>query len=137
MSEAGMFDALARVLSEARTELGVQQDEMAKRAGISQSMLSAYEKGKKVPRLETLGKLLDALGLDVEELGRRLRGRRGPRPRYQAPEDSGYVPERTAVAIAELLEDLGAMTRLAIRRPAPAKKRAKRARRRTKDAGDR
>jgi transcriptional regulator with XRE-family HTH domain len=132
-----MFNGLARVLTEARTELGVTQGEIADRAQVSGAMLSAYERGKQAPKLETLGRILDALGLDAEEFGRRLRGERGPR-RARIAESSGYLPERTAIAVAELLEDLGGMTRMAIRRPAPAKtKRGGRGRRRKTDAGDR
>jgi transcriptional regulator with XRE-family HTH domain len=113
-----MFDGVGQVLMEARRELGVTQQEVAERAEISVAMVSAYERGKASPQLVSLGKVLAALGLDAEEFGRRLRVGRGPRA-FEPPEISGWVPGRTAVDASQLLEDMAALLRLSIRRPAP------------------
>lgn len=113
----GMFAHVGRVLVELREELGLTQKALAGRAGVSSATLSGYELGKHEPRLHTLGRVLDALGVDPEEFGRRLQSARGPRgaPR---PTESGWLPEGTAVAVSEVLEDLASLTRWAIRRPA-------------------
>lgn len=44
------------------------QGEVAKSAGITRAMLSAYETGKQLPALDTLGRLLVALGIDLVQL---------------------------------------------------------------------
>lgn len=56
MSDAG------RVLREARTAAGLTQAELAARAGITQSVVSAYEAGRREPALSTLARLVDATG---------------------------------------------------------------------------
>lgn len=125
MSEkAGMFDELGRILSELRQEAGLTQQELADRSGLSTAMISGYEQGKIEPRLITLGKLLNGLGVGLEELGRRLRGARGP-GRLDLRKPEGHLPATTAVEVSEILEHLGAMMRLAIRQPAPRKRKSK------------
>lgn len=123
MSEkAAMFDELGRILAELRKEAGLTQQELADRSGISAAMISGYEQGKNDPKLATLGKLLNGLGVGIEELGRRLREVRGPR-RLETQRAQGHLPATTAVKVSEILEHLGAMMRLAIRQPEPRKPR--------------
>lgn len=78
------------VLRDARTGARLSQTELARRAGVAQSVISAYESGKREPSLRTLQRLVAATGgtlvLGVEPgppagvgagpLGRRLRQRR-------------------------------------------------------------
>jgi predicted nucleotidyltransferase/DNA-binding XRE family transcriptional regulator len=80
------------LLSEARSRAGLSQSELARRAGVPQSVISEYEAGKRQPALPTLSKLIAATGheLAVElvrtdphvrglpdtSLGRRLRQHR-------------------------------------------------------------
>jgi transcriptional regulator with XRE-family HTH domain len=45
---------------------------IAKRAGIRNTMLSAYETGRQCPALPTLVKLLQALDCSAEEFGRHV-----------------------------------------------------------------
>lgn len=80
----------AALLREARTKARLSQPELARRAGVAQSVISAYESGKREPSLSTLMRLVAATGgrlvIDVEvprpvglpgsPLGRRLRQRR-------------------------------------------------------------
>ena len=63
----------ARALREARRRAGVSQAALARRAGTSQATISAYESGRKQPSVETLSRLLAALGcrLAVEAGGAR------------------------------------------------------------------
>ena len=79
------------LLRQARTGAGLSQVELARRAGVTQSVISAYESGRRQPSLPTLVKLVEATGSRIEmivqppsgklplggRLGRRLRSRRG------------------------------------------------------------
>jgi len=53
---------IAEVIERARVEAGLTQSELARRAGTSQSAISAYESGKKSPSTSTLERLLAAAG---------------------------------------------------------------------------
>lgn len=55
----------ARLLKEARTRAGLSQVELARRAGVTQSVISAYESGKRQPALPTLVDLVRASGMDL------------------------------------------------------------------------
>lgn len=87
-----MTPTAAALLRDARTRARLSQSELARRAGITQSVISAYEGGRRQPALPTLARLVEASGheLGVEvvpttdrppglpdtPLGRRLRRRR-------------------------------------------------------------
>lgn len=58
-SRAGALVELARIRS------GLTQVELARRAQTSQTAISAYELGAKVPSLETLERILGAAGFDL------------------------------------------------------------------------
>ena len=82
----------AIVLREARQRSHLSQTEVARRAGVAQSVISAYESGRREPSVPTLARLIEAtghelvldvvpaadrtLGLPDKPLGRRLRHRR-------------------------------------------------------------
>ncbi|MBA3430383.1 MAG: helix-turn-helix transcriptional regulator [Actinobacteria bacterium] len=53
------------LLKLARNDAGLSQHELARRAGTSQATLSAYERGRKSPSLETLARIVRAAGLDL------------------------------------------------------------------------
>lgn len=57
---------LIRELVELRNSLGITQDELAKRAGVSQSRISRIEAGEHDIQLSTLIKLAGALGCGVD-----------------------------------------------------------------------
>ena len=67
------FDRLDRALVLLRTRAGLKQMELAKRAGITPSMISEYESGKKSPHVDTLDKILEVLELDAHGLAAALR----------------------------------------------------------------
>jgi uncharacterized protein len=75
------------LLREARTEAGLTQRELARRAGVSQSVISAYEAERRQPSLPTLVRLVEATGGRLEtsvrrsdaDPPRRLGGRLGQR----------------------------------------------------------
>jgi transcriptional regulator with XRE-family HTH domain len=55
----------AVALRDARRRAGVSQSQLAQRAGTSQATVSAYESGRKRPSVETLVRLLAALGARI------------------------------------------------------------------------
>jgi transcriptional regulator with XRE-family HTH domain len=56
-----------------RVRSGLKQIEVAQRAGITPSMISEYESGKKRPHVDTLEKILVVLGADAHGLANALR----------------------------------------------------------------
>ncbi|GLK17375.1 hypothetical protein GCM10017602_18570 [Herbiconiux flava] len=61
----GMTPA-AELLRSARVTSGLTQRELGERAGVTQSVISAYESGRREPSLTTLSKLVGATGLRLE-----------------------------------------------------------------------
>ena len=59
---------IGEAIKDARIKAGVTQAELAERLGISPQAVSQYERGKKNPRLSTIQKFADALGIDVSDL---------------------------------------------------------------------
>jgi hypothetical protein len=53
------------LLREARQRASLSQAELAARAGVTQSVISAYESGHRQPSLPTLGTLIDAAGYEL------------------------------------------------------------------------
>jgi uncharacterized protein len=53
------------LLRRARRDAGISQAELAFRAGVAQSVISAYEAGQRQPSLPTLARLIDASGSDL------------------------------------------------------------------------
>lgn len=56
------MESSAALLREARERSGLSQSELARRSGVAQSVVSAYEAGKRQPALPTLWKLIAATG---------------------------------------------------------------------------
>jgi predicted nucleotidyltransferase/DNA-binding XRE family transcriptional regulator len=87
-----MARSSADVLRAARQWAHLSQTDLARRAGVAQSVISAYESGRREPSVRTLARLIEAtgheltldvvpasshaLGLPDSPLGRRLRQRR-------------------------------------------------------------
>ncbi|MFP7755558.1 helix-turn-helix domain-containing protein [Thermodesulfobacteriota bacterium B35] len=51
-----------------REHFGMTQAELARKAGMSQPALARIEKGAGTPRMSTLSRLADAMGIDVRQL---------------------------------------------------------------------
>jgi predicted nucleotidyltransferase/DNA-binding XRE family transcriptional regulator len=72
----------AALLRQARLRAGLSQVELASRAGVTQSVISAYEAGRREPALATLAALVDATGYELtvalRRQPRRLRRLSGP-----------------------------------------------------------
>ena len=54
------------VLRDARRRAGLSQVELARRAGVTQSVVSAYESGARQPSVPVLERLVAATGFDLE-----------------------------------------------------------------------
>jgi predicted nucleotidyltransferase/DNA-binding XRE family transcriptional regulator len=80
------------MLRRARKRAGLSQLELAARAGVTQSVISAYESGQRQPSIPSLARLIDSAGFDLVlslrpqpsrlrrlsgPVGRRVRNRRG------------------------------------------------------------
>jgi transcriptional regulator with XRE-family HTH domain len=92
-----IFQNLGRALRWLRDLRGKKQYEVAEAAGITKGMLCAYETGKQRPSLETLDKLLVALGCGLVELHDALalvNGRYTPAATPREPaRGRGHYPE--------------------------------------------
>lgn len=55
-------------LKAARKRAGMTQSELAARVGCSYQMVQRYETGERNPKLETVARFAEALGVDPEEL---------------------------------------------------------------------
>lgn len=60
------FDAIREALAERRQELGISMSELARRVGVSPSMVSQIERGQTLPSVATLFALAAALGATVD-----------------------------------------------------------------------
>jgi len=67
---------LGAAIAEARSKAGLTQAELAQRAGLEESVVSALEQGQYKPTSNELSQLAQALGVDELDLLRR------PAPRY-------------------------------------------------------
>lgn len=61
-------DRFAENLVQLRQEAGISQEELAFRASIHRTQVSLMESGNRLPRFETLVKLVGALGVSPEAL---------------------------------------------------------------------
>ena len=59
---------LPKLFRAVRVALGLSQEKMAKRSGISRVMISYYETADSVPTMKTFNKWLDAATWEIKEL---------------------------------------------------------------------
>jgi transcriptional regulator with XRE-family HTH domain len=59
---------IGKRIKEIRTSKNIKSIDLAKKAGITSVYLSYIEAGEKIPTLETLEKICDALGITLAEL---------------------------------------------------------------------
>jgi transcriptional regulator with XRE-family HTH domain len=62
-----VFRNLGKALALLRDLRGKNQAQIARAAGMGKSQLSKYESGKELPRLDSLERLLDALGVSAQD----------------------------------------------------------------------
>ncbi|MEM9292547.1 MAG: helix-turn-helix transcriptional regulator [Acidobacteriota bacterium] len=80
----GPFESLGRALRRLRVERGISQTELAGSTGLTSSMLSKYEHGHSEPTLQTLGKILGGLRVDLYDFADALQIAQG-RVRHLPP----------------------------------------------------
>jgi uncharacterized protein len=68
-------ESAGAVLRQARNRAGLSQAELAARAGVTQSVISAYESGQRQPSVPALARLVEAAGFDLTLSVRRQPGR--------------------------------------------------------------
>jgi transcriptional regulator with XRE-family HTH domain len=56
----------ARLVKDARTIAGLSQAVLAERLGTKQSVISRWERGIEVPRVDNVARILDACGFEVD-----------------------------------------------------------------------
>ncbi|EIQ01389.1 putative transcriptional regulator with C-terminal CBS domains [Opitutaceae bacterium TAV1] len=66
-----IYQEAIRLLREAREEAGMSIYEVAWRAGLSQPMVSYVERSKRMPTLDTLLRITDAIGVNLPRLLRK------------------------------------------------------------------
>lgn len=68
---------VAHMVAELRAKRALTQEELAKKAGVSQPMIARLEKGdqRRIPTFETLHKILHALGYTLELFAKEERGK--------------------------------------------------------------
>jgi len=54
-----------QTLRDLRLKAGLRQVEVARRAGIVATVLSAYEHGRRQPSVEIAGRIIEAMGYDI------------------------------------------------------------------------
>lgn len=86
MKKIPSFVGLGPALRKLREERELTLDGVAGNAGIDPSSLSRLENGAFQPKLETLGRLLHALGADPLDLGLALRQAQGKTCSLELPE---------------------------------------------------
>ncbi|HUO86500.1 MAG TPA: helix-turn-helix transcriptional regulator [Thermoanaerobaculia bacterium] len=119
----GAFDNLGQALRWLRNRQQRKQYEIAEAAGITKAMLSAYETGKQNPSVETLDKLLSALGSDLSDLHDALVLNQGGRPPAglaaassisavaERPGQGAELPEEWERPLSQLLEGFQTLVR--------------------------
>lgn len=65
MDERTASEVAGDLLRLARVKAGLTQIELGVRAGVAQTLISAYENGHRQPTLPTLMRLLEAAGLEL------------------------------------------------------------------------
>ncbi|HWD70214.1 MAG TPA: XRE family transcriptional regulator [Solirubrobacteraceae bacterium] len=105
-STTGALDIVGSRVREERLRQKIGVRELARRVGVSASLISQVELGKASPSVGTLYAIVNELGLSLDELFfRHAGGRRGPeRPRNtsdEAPSAGEVAADRSDAAIAD------------------------------------
>jgi transcriptional regulator with XRE-family HTH domain len=93
--------AAADLIASARSRARLSQAEVARRAGMTRSVVNAYERGRRQPQVDALVRVLDAAGyeLDLVPSVRHLDEQRAARILSQVLSLAGSLPSRTRGAL--------------------------------------
>jgi transcriptional regulator with XRE-family HTH domain len=97
--QTSTLSGLGQALRWLRDRQNKKQYQVAEAAGITKGMLSAYETGRQRPSLETLEKILDTLGCDLNDLHNAIQIING-RPEKMKRRDEGAGQEEGSPAPA-------------------------------------
>jgi transcriptional regulator with XRE-family HTH domain len=97
---SSILEGLGFALRWLRDRQGRKQFQVANAAGITKGMLSSYETGRQRPSLDTLEKILDSLGCDLNDLHNALQIVNG-RPEGMRRKPDSAVPTLSGGAAAE------------------------------------
>lgn len=102
-------------VSERRKALGITQEELADRLGLSQQTVLSIEKGRRRARISILPELADVLSLSLDELllgaKPKAKGPRGPQSKLQQQiELVRTLPRTKQRFVIEMLENVIATT---------------------------
>jgi transcriptional regulator with XRE-family HTH domain len=92
-----------------RRRAKLRQAVLAERSRITKSMLSSYERGKKLPSLTSLLKILDGLGASLSQLEAALHSLLGVEDAKPAPSESPALVPGIVVSGGQLYLHLGAL----------------------------
>ncbi|HEX3525639.1 MAG TPA: helix-turn-helix transcriptional regulator [Thermoanaerobaculia bacterium] len=122
-AKGGMFANLGPALARLRSHRGQSQAAVARAAGIGKSQLSKYESGKELPKMESLERVLAALGLgQLDFFYTLLVVDRGDDPRPAAPAGEPVVVfDRLMSAVLALYREIVVETDRRGRREPPGK----------------
>lgn len=107
--------AAASLVHDARIRAGLSQRQLARRAGTSQAVISAYENGKRDPVFAHLLEILRAAGFDLEVQLMHPAGDQKVRPREDlwhaadSAEDDDRILENLRLSPVQRLRRMGAM----------------------------
>jgi transcriptional regulator with XRE-family HTH domain len=90
---------MARALGSLRITRGWSQHEVARSAGLHKSAISEYERGKKMPEMATIARLLAALGYTIEDLHAALAFVRGRDHAERMPATGHLDPRAHRLAV--------------------------------------
>ena len=62
------MDSIGSRIKAERNRAGLTQKEVAARAGMADSAIRKYEAGKQIPKIETLSRIADAIGVDFSNI---------------------------------------------------------------------
>lgn len=109
MSNSDLTEAVRLRISEQRERRGLTQAELGARAGIAPGAVSHFETGQRLPSLESLVKLADALECSVDSLlGRALNA---------SPEAIDPIFVRASRADSDTLDAVRRVTAALLREP--------------------
>jgi len=96
---AGELEDIGTRLREERDHVGISQRELARRIGLSASMISQIESGQSKPSVSTLYAIVTELGVSVDDI-------------FSGENGAAVAPDAPSEAAAESATDHGPMVRL-------------------------
>ena len=76
MARNGIQDTFGKAVREARTTVGISQEELADRSGLHRTYISLLERGQRNPSLAVIEEISHALGISMVDLVGRIEKQR-------------------------------------------------------------